>query len=800
MRLVALVFGFLAFACGSSATSTSRPPPRNEAQLEAKGPFLWRVDGSGGPLFLYGTIHTGGETVIPALAFETLATAKTFVMETDIDNVDQALIVKRAVITSGPTLDQQLGPESWSKLVAAIGTSIPVAALPKFKPWLAMVLVTKEMTGTSEATDVVLRARAKERQLTLEYLESVESQLDALEVVMTLETLRAMLDDLPLTKSTLDALLQAYREGDAAKLEKLMYAGPTTPEMHDRMFKRRNLAWMPALEKLAVTGHAFVAVGAGHLVGPDGVVALLRAKGYKVTRVAGALAALSDRTEPRTGSDKLKGPDPEHGNLQSKVVLPAVPAFELPVAPAGTHGVRELLVAGKQLFGTELKVSGYVTWIYDCLSAVRRPGQSLAKTQKLIDDDPTICERAKFYLGDTKDTPYEQSLWVVDVPRQFNKLELERITKADRASYPDRCEPNKQRKNNLCPALAVGDYVTLSGMFTTASPHSERNSDGLFVLTALTPGDPPTTITMKAVAAPAQRAVPALVVTALRKPPASEAARTVSIKSSNAATRTYGQRDYAKALDEYREAIKAWDGNHVAWYGMAGAQIGSADWKAATSSMRKAFELAPSDPMYAMVLGYCLYELAITDARGAGAVPDLSTIDFSEAEKHLRHAVKLDGSLWRAHYYLGRIARDAGRAKEAAEELTLALATAPSQPGPWVALGELYRKWKYTDLALAVAQQGSQIASGQTDVWYVLGMAHDDLRNDGEAIAAFSKALDVDANNAKAKFQRGQAYFRSNKYREAKRDLEAFLAASSPHDFAKQQANKMLLDIAAKQR
>ena len=50
----------------------------------------------------------------------------------------------------------------------------------------------------------------------------------------------------------------------------------------------------------------------------------------------------------------------------------------------------------------------------------------------MIDDDPTMCERAKFYIGDTADTPAEKSLWVVDVPRPYNKLELERIKKPDR--------------------------------------------------------------------------------------------------------------------------------------------------------------------------------------------------------------------------------------------------------------------------------------------------------------------------------------------------------------------------------
>jgi tetratricopeptide (TPR) repeat protein len=584
--------------------------------------------------------------------------------------------------------------------------------------------------------------------------------------------------------------------------------------MNEMLFKRRNRAWIPALEKLAVTGHAFVAVGAGHLVGPDGVVALLRAKGYKVTRVPGALAP---RTDAPPVSKVLIGPEPERGDVQAKVVLPAVPAFEVPVGPAGTYGVLELMVGPKHLLDTDLKVRGYVTWIYDCLTAVRRPGQSVAKARKMIEQDPTLCERAKFYLGDAKDTPPEKSLWVVDVPRVYNKLELERIPKVDRtpANHPDRCEPDKKRKHDLCTEIAVGDYVAIDGRFAMQSPHAERNSEGLIVFASVAPAPPPAKVTMRAFGAPVLRSLPPLATKPDVIPPASDAARDASVKRANEGTRMYATRDFVKAIEVYGEAVKSWPGNHVAWYGMAGSQIGLNNWPGATASMTRAFALDPSQPMYAMVLGYCTYELVISEARVAIAKrtgvplasvsPDLSAVDFSRAEQMLRHAIKLDDMLWRAHYYLGRIARDGGRPNEAAGELTKALASAPVQPGPWIALAELYRKWQHSDHALAVAEQATQFVQGtpSSDVWYVLGMAHDDLRKDREAITAFTKAIDADAANVKAVFQRGQAYFRMKNLEEAKRDLEAFVASSSASTslaFAKQQANKMLLDIAAKKR
>ena len=183
--------------------------------------------------------------------------------------------------------------------------------------------------------------------------------------------------------------------------------------------------------------------------------------------------------------DKLKGPDAEVKKPDVKLSLPAVPGFELPASNSdGSHSIRELRVKGRKLLDSDITVKGIVTWAYDCTTAVRTPGMTDKDVQKMIDEDPTKCERAKFYIGDTADTPAEKSLWIVDVPRPYNKLELERIKKKDRtlAMYPDRCEPDeKDPKKMICPPYAIGDQIEITGSFKTASPHSERNSDGLLV-------------------------------------------------------------------------------------------------------------------------------------------------------------------------------------------------------------------------------------------------------------------------------------------------------------------------------
>jgi hypothetical protein len=180
--------------------------------------------------------------------------------------------------------------------------------------------------------------------------------------------------------------------------------------------------------------------------------------------------------------DKLKGPEAEVKKTDVKLELPAVPAFDLPAAPAdGSRSVKELRVKGKKLLETEVTVHGFVTWSYDCKTALRKPDESDKDLQARIDEDPTLCERPKFYIGDTAATPPEKSLWVVDVPRPYNSLEMKRIKKKDRIE-PDRCEPDEKDKlKSVCPPYAIGDEVVITGKFSTSSPHSERNSDGLLV-------------------------------------------------------------------------------------------------------------------------------------------------------------------------------------------------------------------------------------------------------------------------------------------------------------------------------
>ena len=79
-------------------------------------------------------------------------------------------------------------------------------------------------------------------------------------------------------------LRQSWKAGDVAAVEKILLADlRNDPQLYQRLLVERNRNWLPKLEALfARSRPAFVVVGAAHLVGPDGVVAMLKAKGYSV--------------------------------------------------------------------------------------------------------------------------------------------------------------------------------------------------------------------------------------------------------------------------------------------------------------------------------------------------------------------------------------------------------------------------------------------------------------------------------------------------------------------------------------
>jgi tetratricopeptide (TPR) repeat protein len=514
---------------------------------------------------------------------------------------------------------------------------------------------------------------------------------------------------------------------------------------------------------------------------------------------------------------QLKVPDEPGRSV--KVDVPAVPVFELPPPYGdGSRSVKEVRVAGKKLLETELSVTGVVTWVYDCVDANRSPGRTEAETRKMIEDDQTLCERPKFYVGDTIDTPPEHSLWVVEVPRPYTPMELKReFKKKESRDHPRRCDPEGKPADSICPPRKIGDKVVVTGKLALRSGSGEANSDGLLVYarmknvttswvspraapypdaSAAAPPPPPTTPPKPEEPLAVQPGGPMKVKRSLRD-------KAAALVTEAATASAHAQHDVA--IKKYEDALKVWPEHHVAVAGLAVLYAKKKDYVKAARLAEQATKLVPDAGMYRMLRGVYLYESTVANARaemataGGGMPTDDYLAEFAKAEQELATAVKLAPHLWRAHFVLGKIHGSAGRTQRAAEAYTQAVTRGASEVGPWVQLAELYRRWDLNDHAIKVAEQGAQVVVGNdvAQLWFSAGSAYFDKKDDAKALQMLTRALELRRDFPQAKFMRGQVYFRRKEFAEARRELEEAAKSGRLIGFYQQQVASMLAEIAA---
>jgi hypothetical protein len=209
-------------------------------------------------------------------------------METDLDAA-AGDIMSRAVLPDGRTLEDELGKEDYKKLGELMGPSL--ATYKSFKPWFIVSMLIQKMLPEGEdpaaRMDPALASRASTRGKKIAYLESPGYQIGVLEETMTAGELGEMARDWEKQKATLKKMLAIYRDGDADALEALTFEDKAKkPEMFQKLFYERNQNWVPKMiGHIDAGGGVFFAVGAGHIIGEDGLLDLLGKKGYAFERV-----------------------------------------------------------------------------------------------------------------------------------------------------------------------------------------------------------------------------------------------------------------------------------------------------------------------------------------------------------------------------------------------------------------------------------------------------------------------------------------------------------------------------------
>lgn len=286
--LLAFLLLFCAAACGERAAH----PPSPTAK-----PALWAVeDGRGAATgWLFGTIHALPDSArweTPRLD-RVVDEAGVLVVEVrDLDPKQVATAMDRlARDEPGPPLAERL-PSSTRRDLAALleREGIDPGTLDGLESWAAALALSR-MTATmpsANGADRVLLARFASRPVA--ELEGAADQLaifDALPERDQRRLLSSVVAERGDPAADESALADAWLEGDLAQLESVARRGLLAdPALYKALSADRNKAWLARIVPLLESGRRpLVAVGAAHMLGPDGLPALLAAQGYKVRRV-----------------------------------------------------------------------------------------------------------------------------------------------------------------------------------------------------------------------------------------------------------------------------------------------------------------------------------------------------------------------------------------------------------------------------------------------------------------------------------------------------------------------------------
>lgn len=281
------------------------------AATENTEAMLWRIEKAGlAPSFLLGTAHVSDDriTTLSPNIRAALAAAKTMAFEVaDLSSASMAAAVSNNVhlflYADGRQLDRTLKSDQFAKAVTVLAAAgMPPEVAARIKPWLVFMLLAipqcerqRQSTGR-HALDVQLTDNARRRGVPVVGLETIQSQLEALAAIpeeQQVAMLQAVLHYADRTEDQLETMMQLYlgrRMGFAVPFQhELARRAGVAPGAFAAFEKEivgaRNKGMAEAAKPLLEKGAAFIGVGALHLVGADGLVALLRRAGYTVAAV-----------------------------------------------------------------------------------------------------------------------------------------------------------------------------------------------------------------------------------------------------------------------------------------------------------------------------------------------------------------------------------------------------------------------------------------------------------------------------------------------------------------------------------
>ena len=267
----------------------------NAQELEKS--LLWKISGNGlkKPSYLFGTIHLTCDSSLDANTLNALEATEQLYLELDMDDKSiQMQMMKLMMMKDGAKLSTLLSPEDFKILDEFLKKNLNMSAkmFDSFKPFMiSSMLFPKMLDCKSQSVESELMKVTKEQNEEIFGLEKAEDQMKVFDEIsyqdQADELLKTVKDNLEKDKKEFQEMITIYQNKDIEGMLKMMSDSDNkiTSENQDILLNNRNKNWIPIMVKTMKDKPTFFGVGAGHLAGEEGVIKLLRKKGYKVEAI-----------------------------------------------------------------------------------------------------------------------------------------------------------------------------------------------------------------------------------------------------------------------------------------------------------------------------------------------------------------------------------------------------------------------------------------------------------------------------------------------------------------------------------
>ncbi|MEZ4775052.1 MAG: TraB/GumN family protein [Bacteroidia bacterium] len=277
---------------------TSESQEEVAVPTEEESGLFWKItrDDLAQPSYLYGTIH-----IIPKDSFfllphveENLALAQRLVLEIPLDMNASAMLssTMQMFIPEGKTLKALMDPEDYAFLTQFMQDSIstPLPFYQRIKP----IFISQHISTSycfpqeMESYELYFSSKCKADNKPVSGLETISEQMQYLNNMTMEEQIASLVSVIRNPRQgclEFGEMIAMYRKQDLTSLMKMMGESEDVSEHLDQLLDARNQKWIAKIESFVKAESVFIAVGAGHLGGPNGVVNLLKKQGYTVVPI-----------------------------------------------------------------------------------------------------------------------------------------------------------------------------------------------------------------------------------------------------------------------------------------------------------------------------------------------------------------------------------------------------------------------------------------------------------------------------------------------------------------------------------